>query len=121
MIEEEKIAPHVEDIKRVLGDKAETEDIEADLRKYLEQYMVPLTEARAKVGDDVTLCGNFDPSGVLLQSNPQGVADAARACVRDGGQRFILMPGCEVPPNTPEENIRAFCPCEGSLMGFVSD
>ena len=82
-------------------------------------WMVPLSEARAKVGDDVTLCGNFDPSGILLQSSPQGVADAARACLRDGGKRFILMPGCEVPPNTPEENIRAFCPCDGNLLDYT--
>jgi MtaA/CmuA family methyltransferase len=81
-------------------------------------WMVPLIEARAKVGDDVTLCGNFDPAGVLLQSSPQGVADVARACLQAGGQRFILMPGCEVPPQTPEENIRAFCPCDGSLMEY---
>ncbi len=81
-------------------------------------WMVPLAEARAKVGDGVTLCGNFDPSGVLLQSSAHAVADAARACLRDGGKRFILMPGCEVPPHTPEENIRAFCPCDGSLMDF---
>jgi hypothetical protein len=26
------------------------------------------------------------------------------------------MPGCEVPPATPEKNIRAFCPSEGCLI-----
>ena len=79
-------------------------------------WMVPLDEARRKVGQDVTLCGNFDPSGILLQGNPQTVAEAAAACVQKGGTRFILMPGCEVPPDTPEENIRAFCPGRGCLI-----
>jgi MtaA/CmuA family methyltransferase len=79
-------------------------------------WMVPLDEARAAVGPDITLAGNFDPSAVLLQGTPQEVADAARQNIEMGGRRFILQPGCEVPPGTPEENIRAFCPCEGCLL-----
>lgn len=79
-------------------------------------WMVPLKKARELVGSDITLCGNFDPSAVLLQGTPQQVAETAKQCLIDGGQKFILMPGCEVPPATPEENIRAFCPCEGSLL-----
>lgn len=80
-------------------------------------WMVPLKEARQLVGSDVTLCGNFDPSAVLLQGSPEDVATAAGQCIDDAGDRFILMPGCEVPPATPEENIRAFCPCDGCLIG----
>jgi MtaA/CmuA family methyltransferase len=76
-------------------------------------WMVALDEARAAVGPDVTLAGNFDPSAVLLQGTPQEVAAAAGQNIQMGGQRFILQPGCEVPPGTPEANIRAFCPCTG--------
>ncbi|MBL7152675.1 MAG: uroporphyrinogen decarboxylase family protein [Phycisphaerae bacterium] len=79
-------------------------------------WMVPLDEARALVGLDVTLCGNFDPVVVLLQSSADEVAEAARGCIKTGGGKFILMPGCEVPPETQEENIRAFCPCDGCLI-----
>ena len=79
-------------------------------------WMVPLDEARAAVGPDVTLAGNFDPSAVLLQGTPQEVADAARKNIEMAGRRFILQPGCEVPPGTPEKNIRAFCPCDGCLI-----
>jgi len=79
-------------------------------------WMVPLDEARELVGPEITLCGNFDPSAVLLQGSPEDVAEAARQCIKAGGDRFILMPGCEVPPATPEENIRAFCPCDGCLI-----
>jgi MtaA/CmuA family methyltransferase len=77
-------------------------------------WMVPLDEARGTVGPGVTLCGNFDPVGVLLKGTPQTVAAAAHECLRKGGPRFILMPGCEVPPETPEANIRAFCLLTGS-------
>jgi MtaA/CmuA family methyltransferase len=79
-------------------------------------WMVPIEQTRELLGPDVTLCGNFDPAAVLLQSTPEKIAEAARECIEAGGERFILMPGCEVPPATPEENIRAFCPCDGCLI-----
>jgi len=96
-----------------------------DIIKYMAQsgadiidvdWMVSLEQARRDVGPDITLCGNFDPAGVLLRGTPEEVAQAARECLQAGGKRFILMPGCEVPPSTPEENIRAFCPCKGCLI-----
>ncbi|MEI8195942.1 MAG: uroporphyrinogen decarboxylase family protein [Phycisphaerae bacterium] len=76
-------------------------------------WMVSLAEARKILGPQVTLAGNFDPSGVLLQSTPELIAAAARDCIRAAtppvGTRFVLQPGCEVPPGTPESNIDAFC------------
>lgn len=79
-------------------------------------WMVPLTRSREVVGPDVTLCGNFDPTAVLFQGTPGNVARAARRCIRDAGERFVLQPGCEVPPGTDEENVRAFCPGPGCLI-----
>ncbi len=79
-------------------------------------WVVPLAKAGELVGPEVTLCGNFNPAGVLFEGSPQDVADAARQCLKAGGDKFILMPGCEVPPATPEQNIRAFCPCDGCLI-----
>ncbi len=79
-------------------------------------WMVSLARARDLVGPDVVLCGNFNPAGALLEGSPEDVANEARECFKAGGDRFILMPGCEVPPATPEENIRAFCPCDGCLI-----
>ena len=73
-------------------------------------WMVPLARARELAGPQVTLCGNFNPAGVLFEGTPQDVAEAARECLKAMPNRFILMPGCEVPPATPEQNIRAFCP-----------
>jgi MtaA/CmuA family methyltransferase len=73
-------------------------------------WMVPIASTRAKVGDSVTLCGNFDPTAVVLRGTPEQNAEAARRCVEEGGRRFILQPGCEVPPGSPRENVAAFCP-----------
>jgi MtaA/CmuA family methyltransferase len=88
----------------ILADMAETGADVIDI-----DWMVPLDKAREKVGPDMVLCGNVDPSGVLMQGTPDQITRAAQDCLRKGGGRFILMPGCEVPQKTPIENIRAFC------------
>ncbi|MBN1818608.1 MAG: uroporphyrinogen decarboxylase family protein [Sedimentisphaerales bacterium] len=82
-------------------------------------WMVPLDKARQAVGPKVVLAGNFDPASVLLNGSPEEVANAARTCFTMAGDPFILQPGCEVPPGTPEKNIRAFCPCRGTLLSDV--
>jgi replication factor A1 len=46
MVENEEIAPHVDDIARVLKDKVEIEEIEKELRQYLTQYRIPLATAK---------------------------------------------------------------------------
>ncbi|MHC4105748.1 MAG: uroporphyrinogen decarboxylase family protein, partial [Planctomycetota bacterium] len=79
-------------------------------------WMVPLKMARELAGPEITLCGNMNPAGVLFEGSGKEVADAARQCLKDVPGKFILMPGCEVPPATPQENIRAFCPCDGCLI-----
>ena len=79
-------------------------------------WMVPLAEAREKVGPEVALCGSFDPVAVLSQGTPSEIAEAARQNIADAGDRFILQPGCEVPQGTPQANISAFCPGEGCLI-----
>jgi uroporphyrinogen decarboxylase len=99
------------DIKNIVQHMAQsgTDIIDVD-------WMVPLKKARELAGAEVTLCGNINPAGVLFEGSGQEVAETARQCLKDVPDKFILMPGCEVPPATPEENIRAFCPCEGCLI-----
>jgi uroporphyrinogen decarboxylase len=38
------------------------------------------------------------------------VTAASLQCIRDAGDdaKFILMPGCDIPPSVPLGNIRAF-------------
>ena len=99
------------DINSIIGHMPETGADVIDV-----DWMVPLAEARHKVGPEVALCGNFDPVAVLQQSTPEAVAQAARRNIADAGERFILQPGCEVPPATPQANLRAFCPGRGCLI-----
>lgn len=65
--------------------------------------------AALAVAGRMTLRGNIDPAGVLLYGTPALVESRARqalAAARGRG-RFILGSGCDVPPDTPPENIAA--------------
>ena len=70
-------------------------------------YPTPVEEARAAMGPRQILLGNMEPVGVLRNSTPEQVRDATLACRRAAGDRYIIGPGCEIPRDTPEENVRA--------------
>lgn len=71
--------------------------------------LVDLAEAKQLIGHKVCVKGNIDPAAVLLQGTPQQVTQAARACIdaAAAGGGFILSPGCELPRDTPPENLEA--------------
>lgn len=54
--------------------------------------------------------GNIAPVHVLLEKTPAEVAQASRTVIeiagKDGG--FVLVPGCDIPPTVPYDNIKAF-------------
>jgi len=67
----------------------------------------PLGEGRARMGPDQVLLGNINPVTVLREGNPESVFQALAECHRQAGERFIVGAGCEVPRDTPPENVRA--------------
>ncbi len=70
-------------------------------------WRVRLADARARVGDNVSLQGNLDPC--VLLSTPEIVAERARKLIREGGgHRHILNLGHGILPMTPVENAQAF-------------
>jgi uroporphyrinogen decarboxylase len=65
-------------------------------------------EMKRAVGSQVCLEGNVDPSGVLLQGTPELVYRKSRELIQSAGPGgFILSSGCEVPRDTPPENVEA--------------
>lgn len=70
-------------------------------------HVVPLAEARARMGPDQVLLGNIDPVTVLRDGNPVSITEAISECHRQAGPRYIVGAGCEVPRDTPAENLRA--------------
>jgi len=70
-------------------------------------YFVPVREAREKMGPDQVLLGNIDPVRILREGSPESVTAAIAQCHREAGPRYIVGAGCEVPRDTPPENLRA--------------
>ena len=69
--------------------------------------LVPLEEARKKMGPNAVLLGNLDPVRDLRNGTSDSVHNATRECHHQAGSRFIVGAGCEVPRDTPPENVRA--------------
>ncbi len=71
--------------------------------------VVDMGEARAFAGDRVTLVGNVTPANLLKNTPEQIDAEAKVICDKAIGnpRGFILGSGCEVPINTPPQNVDA--------------
>jgi uroporphyrinogen decarboxylase len=70
-------------------------------------WRVNLEDARARIGQRLTLQGNMDPC--VLLSTPEIITEKARELIRaGGGRRHILNLGHGILPMTPVENARAF-------------
>ena len=68
-----------------------------------------LKYAKRLAGSKVALEGNVDPVNVLLHGTPEQVYIDSLRCIKSAGGNsgFILSAGCEVPKETPPENIIA--------------
>jgi len=70
-------------------------------------YLSPLADGRAAMGPNQVLLGNINPVMVLRDGTPELVTAAIAECHRQAGRRYIVGPGCEVPRDTPPDNLRA--------------
>jgi uroporphyrinogen-III decarboxylase len=59
------------------------------------------------MGPRPLLLGNLDPVRVLRNGTPDMIRAAVADCHRQGGSRYIIGAGCEVPRDTPPDNARA--------------
>jgi MtaA/CmuA family methyltransferase len=69
--------------------------------------MVSVAEARAKTTETQLLLGNIDPVRVLRNGTPADVLRELAACRQQAGAYYVVGAGCEVPRDTPRENIAA--------------
>ncbi len=81
------------------------EDMPWDVIDILDvDWMVPLERA-TQLSKGTCLSGNFDPVAVLLQGDEARVRESVIACANIAGDKFICAAGCEVPKDTPQENL----------------
>lgn len=80
--------------------------------------LIDFGEAREFFGDKFVLKGNLNPVTEMMDATPEMVHAASQRSFAQAGQhgKFILSPGCELPPSTPPENLdtlvesaRLFC------------
>jgi MtaA/CmuA family methyltransferase len=90
------------DTTHILGDMVDSGSDIIDI-----DWMVDIKKAADIFGDQAALCGNFDPVAVMLQGSPQEVSGEVLACQENGGSRYFSAAGCEIPDQTPEENLFA--------------
>ena len=70
-------------------------------------YMVNVATARKILGEESILLGNIDPVSVVRNQTPEEVEAALTLCRAAAGERYIVGAGCEIPRDTPHENVRA--------------
>jgi len=81
-------------------------------------FKVGLADARRILGGEMAFAGNLNPVAIMQKETAAGVATAGReafaqASGATGG--YILMPGCDIPPSVPFENVRALVETAHSL------
>jgi len=71
---------------------------------------VRLPEVSEKISEDVIIIGNICPTGTLLMGKPEKVKQEVLELLISMGAypNFILSTGCDLPQETPIENILAF-------------
>lgn len=63
--------------------------------------------ARERLGPEVIILGNLEPVGFFLRRSPEDIVAELKRCAAAVGRRFVIGAGCEIPPGTPPENMRA--------------
>ena len=80
-------------------------------------YKVDVEEAFALTGGRLAIKGNLDPVAVLKDGTEEQVRAAVREMAPFASRPYILSPGCEVPRDTPWENLRAMSEEAKGLLG----
>ncbi len=72
-------------------------------------WMVDMEEARRILGPGITLTGNIDPVNAVALSSPAAIRKSFRDLHAKVGNPYFVNAGCEIPGNTPPENLKALC------------
>lgn len=71
-------------------------------------WMVDLANAKQLIQNrPIVLSGNYDPVAVLLRGTPEQIARKVNECADTVKDHYISSAGCEVPRDTPKENLLA--------------
>ena len=72
---------------------------------------VPLLRAKELGGDKVPIIGNVDPINTMMLGTPDEVREEVMRDIADCADTpngYIVSTGCDIPVDTPKENVMAF-------------
>lgn len=70
-------------------------------------WMVSMEQARKTMGAAQVLAGNADPVAVFRDGTAADVHAAVARCHAASGEHYIIAAGCEIPRDTPHQNVHA--------------
>jgi uroporphyrinogen decarboxylase len=73
-------------------------------------HKTDIAKAKEVLHGKMCFGGNVDPVAVMLQGTVEQVEKSCRGIIETAGTdgAFVLMPGCDIPPTVPYENIQKF-------------
>ncbi|MCF7928270.1 MAG: uroporphyrinogen decarboxylase family protein [Spirochaetales bacterium] len=72
-------------------------------------HMVDLEKVRKTLPDHIVITGNIDPVKGVMQGTPAAIRDQIIDDYHKVGNPFMVNAGCEIPSQTPPENLHALC------------
>lgn len=72
-------------------------------------WQVDLSHAREILGPQQTIVTNLDPVSGVMESTPERIQHALQELYTRVGNRLMIGAGCEIPRDTPHENLLALC------------
>lgn len=75
---------------------------------------VPISEIYELYQQQLVTAGNVDVINTIYGGKPEMICEAVSACVSgipDPFQSYILMPSCDLPPDTQLRNVKEFLAC----------
>jgi uroporphyrinogen-III decarboxylase len=75
---------------------------------------VPVGEVYDLFAGRLVAAGNVDVINTIFGGDPASICAAVSVCVSgvsDPYRNYILMPSCDLPPDTPLRNVREFLAC----------
>lgn len=69
-------------------------------------WLVDMADAHQILGENVVLCGNLDPVAVIMAGSKELIQEKYESIKTSiPAENWILMGGCEIPMNTPTDNM----------------
>jgi len=79
---------------------------------------VPIGEVYERYREQLVTAGNVDVINAIFGGDPALLCKAVSDCVgkiSDPYRKYILMPSCDLPPDTPMHNVKEFLSCADRL------